>query len=171
MIGLPCLVSLCQVARSWVDVGSFHTRLFGVVYFPIASVREFLDTPSYIRPFNLKKEMKGQTRVAEFWHTRYTLPELLCSCCHHALVSIIIQDSHLSPWLGLRVTDNKSSESTPSVAPHIFTFVGNIFLKQPFPTHPSILNKRQQLFLTADGMRIFQSNARIEDVRKETPCR
>jgi hypothetical protein len=39
--------SLCQVARSWVDVGSFHTRLFLVVYFAIASVREFLDTPSY----------------------------------------------------------------------------------------------------------------------------
>jgi hypothetical protein len=41
--------SVCQVARSWVDVGSFHTRLFGVVYFAIASVREFLDTPSHFR--------------------------------------------------------------------------------------------------------------------------
>jgi hypothetical protein len=40
-------VSVCQVARSWVDVGSCHTRLFGVVYFAIASVREFLDPPSY----------------------------------------------------------------------------------------------------------------------------
>jgi hypothetical protein len=30
MVGLPCLVS--HVARSWVEVGSFHTRLFGVVY-------------------------------------------------------------------------------------------------------------------------------------------
>jgi hypothetical protein len=39
--------SVCQIARSWVDVGSFHTRLFGVVYFAIVSVREFLDTPSY----------------------------------------------------------------------------------------------------------------------------
>jgi hypothetical protein len=38
---------VCQVARSWVAVGSLHTRLFGVVYFAIASVREFLDTPSY----------------------------------------------------------------------------------------------------------------------------
>jgi hypothetical protein len=38
---------VCQVARSWVDVGSFYMRLFGVVYFAIASVREFLDTPSY----------------------------------------------------------------------------------------------------------------------------
>jgi hypothetical protein len=24
--------SVCQVARSWVEVGSFHTRLFGIVY-------------------------------------------------------------------------------------------------------------------------------------------
>jgi hypothetical protein len=36
--------SVCQVARSWVDVGSFHTRLFGVV-----SVREFLDTRWYVK--------------------------------------------------------------------------------------------------------------------------
>jgi hypothetical protein len=27
-----CSESACQVARSWVNVGSFHTRLFGVVY-------------------------------------------------------------------------------------------------------------------------------------------
>jgi hypothetical protein len=38
---------VCEVARSWVDVGSFHARLFGVVYFAITSVREFLDAPSY----------------------------------------------------------------------------------------------------------------------------
>jgi hypothetical protein len=40
--------SVCQVARSWVDVGSFHTRL--VVRFMIftASVRNILDTPSYM---------------------------------------------------------------------------------------------------------------------------
>jgi hypothetical protein len=40
--------SVCQVARSWVDVGSFHTRL--VVRFVIltASVRNILDTPSYV---------------------------------------------------------------------------------------------------------------------------
>jgi hypothetical protein len=25
-------VSVCQYVRSWVDVGSFHTRLFGVLY-------------------------------------------------------------------------------------------------------------------------------------------
>jgi hypothetical protein len=30
MVGLPCLV--CQAASSWVDVGSFHTRLFGAVH-------------------------------------------------------------------------------------------------------------------------------------------
>jgi hypothetical protein len=39
--------SVCQVARSWVEVGRFHTRLFGVAYFAIASVREFLDTALY----------------------------------------------------------------------------------------------------------------------------
>jgi hypothetical protein len=38
---------VCQVARSWVEVGSFQKRLFGVVCFAIASFREFLDTPSY----------------------------------------------------------------------------------------------------------------------------
>jgi hypothetical protein len=41
--------SVCQVVCSWVDVGSLHTRLFGVVYFAIASVREFLDTLSYMK--------------------------------------------------------------------------------------------------------------------------
>jgi hypothetical protein len=40
--------SVCQVARSWVDMGRFHTRLFGIVYFTIASVREFLGTFSYL---------------------------------------------------------------------------------------------------------------------------
>jgi hypothetical protein len=39
--------SVCQIAYSWVDMGSFHTRLFGVMYFTIASVQEFLDTPPY----------------------------------------------------------------------------------------------------------------------------
>jgi hypothetical protein len=38
--------SVCQVACSWVGVGSFHTRLFGIVYFAIALFREFLDIPS-----------------------------------------------------------------------------------------------------------------------------
>jgi hypothetical protein len=40
--------SVSQVARSWLNVGSLHTRLFGVVYFDIASVWEFLDTPYYV---------------------------------------------------------------------------------------------------------------------------
>jgi hypothetical protein len=40
--------SVCQVACSWVEGGSFHTRL--VVRFMIftASVRNILDTPSYL---------------------------------------------------------------------------------------------------------------------------
>jgi hypothetical protein len=39
--------SVCQVARSWVDVGRFHARL--VVRFMnfTASVRNILDIPSY----------------------------------------------------------------------------------------------------------------------------
>jgi hypothetical protein len=43
--------SVCQVARSWVDVGSFYTRL--VVRFMIftASVWNILDTPSYMKLF------------------------------------------------------------------------------------------------------------------------
>jgi hypothetical protein len=40
--------SVCQFARSWVDVGSFNGRLFGVVYFVLSSVREFPDKPLYI---------------------------------------------------------------------------------------------------------------------------
>jgi hypothetical protein len=39
--------SVCPIASNWVDMGSFHTSLFGVVYFAIASVREFLDKPTY----------------------------------------------------------------------------------------------------------------------------
>jgi hypothetical protein len=35
--------SVCQFSRSWVDVDSYHTSLFRVVYFAIASVKEFLD--------------------------------------------------------------------------------------------------------------------------------
>jgi hypothetical protein len=45
--------SVCQVARSWVDVGSFHKSLFEVLCFAIASVREFLDTLSYCRVLHL----------------------------------------------------------------------------------------------------------------------
>jgi hypothetical protein len=42
-----CSESVCQVARSWLDVGIFHTRV--VVRFMIftASVRNILDTPTY----------------------------------------------------------------------------------------------------------------------------
>jgi hypothetical protein len=32
--------SACQVARYWVDVGSFHTHLFGVVYMPCGDLRD-----------------------------------------------------------------------------------------------------------------------------------
>jgi hypothetical protein len=41
-------VSHCQVARSWVDVGSFDTRLVVRFMIFIASVRNILDTPTYV---------------------------------------------------------------------------------------------------------------------------
>jgi hypothetical protein len=37
--------SVCQVAHSWVDTGSFHTHL--VVRFMIFTVQNIFDTPSY----------------------------------------------------------------------------------------------------------------------------
>jgi hypothetical protein len=40
--------SVCQVARSWVEVGSFHTRLVMRFMIFTASVRNILETPSYI---------------------------------------------------------------------------------------------------------------------------
>jgi hypothetical protein len=47
--------SVCAVVRSWVDVGSCHMRL--VVRFMIftASVRNILDTSSYITLFKAQK--------------------------------------------------------------------------------------------------------------------
>jgi hypothetical protein len=55
--------SVYRVASSWVDVGSFHTRLFGVVYFAIALVREFLDYPLIGLKARLKqrKNLKHQS--------------------------------------------------------------------------------------------------------------
>jgi hypothetical protein len=32
--------SVCQVARSWMDVGSFHTRLLGVVHVTCGDSRQ-----------------------------------------------------------------------------------------------------------------------------------
>jgi hypothetical protein len=56
----------CQVARSWVDVGSFHTRL--VVRFMIftAPVRSILDTPSYTATF--REQRVGIALPAGFDH-------------------------------------------------------------------------------------------------------
>jgi hypothetical protein len=39
--------SVCPVARSWVDVGSFHKRLVARFKIFTASVRNILDTPSW----------------------------------------------------------------------------------------------------------------------------
>jgi len=35
--------SVCQVARSWVDVGSFHMCLFGIVYMTCGNFRDGLE--------------------------------------------------------------------------------------------------------------------------------
>jgi hypothetical protein len=37
--------SVCQVVRSWVDVGSLHARLVGRFMIFTESVRNILDTP------------------------------------------------------------------------------------------------------------------------------
>jgi hypothetical protein len=41
--------SVCQVARSWVHVGSFHARLVVRCMIFIVSVQNMLDTASYIK--------------------------------------------------------------------------------------------------------------------------
>jgi hypothetical protein len=55
--------SVCRVARSWVEEGNFHTRLFGVVYFAVASVGEFLDTPSYVLTLTLTLTVNSGDRM------------------------------------------------------------------------------------------------------------
>jgi hypothetical protein len=52
--------SVSQVARSWVDVGSFHTRLAVSFMIFTASVRNILDIPPHCyvlqcQNFNLKR--------------------------------------------------------------------------------------------------------------------
>jgi hypothetical protein len=43
--------SVCLVAHRWVDVGSFYTRLVVMFMIFTRSVRNILDTPSYIRVY------------------------------------------------------------------------------------------------------------------------
>jgi hypothetical protein len=50
--------SVCQVARSWADVGSFHKRLAVRFMIFTASVQNILDTPSYVRNGRHKKGFK-----------------------------------------------------------------------------------------------------------------
>jgi hypothetical protein len=45
--------SVCQVAHSWVDVGSFHTRLFIVFMIFTVSFLNILDIPSYLLTHSL----------------------------------------------------------------------------------------------------------------------
>jgi hypothetical protein len=53
--------SLCQVACSWVDMGTFHMSLFGVVYLAVTTVREFLDTPSCVVSTNICDVVYGSS--------------------------------------------------------------------------------------------------------------
>jgi hypothetical protein len=39
--------SVCQVAHSWVDMGSFHTSLFGVVYMKMLVAKDDFETSVY----------------------------------------------------------------------------------------------------------------------------
>jgi hypothetical protein len=57
--------SVCQVARSWVDVGSFLTSLFGVVYVTCgdAAARRRLHSTS---PPKMKPYCPGSSLV--IWH-------------------------------------------------------------------------------------------------------
>jgi hypothetical protein len=43
--------SVCQVTRSWVDVGGFHNRLFIIFMICTASVRNILDNRLYVSNF------------------------------------------------------------------------------------------------------------------------
>jgi hypothetical protein len=56
--------SVCQVARSWVAVGSFHTRLFGVVY---VTCGDFYDGPE-------KRTANVHQILCQFWETCYGDP-------------------------------------------------------------------------------------------------
>jgi hypothetical protein len=58
--------SVCQVTRSWVDVGSFHTRLVVRFVTLTASVRYSLDTPSYRLPY-IASPRADTTNITVTW--------------------------------------------------------------------------------------------------------
>jgi hypothetical protein len=54
--------SVCQAARSWVDVGSFHPRFVVRLMIFTASVRNILDTPSVFEVLRPDRRTDGQER-------------------------------------------------------------------------------------------------------------
>jgi hypothetical protein len=76
MVGLPCLVSHCtKIARSWVDVVSFHMRLF-IIFMIFTSVCNILDIPSYTVTF-VRVELPGPLHVL-ITKTGYAARMLYC---------------------------------------------------------------------------------------------
>jgi hypothetical protein len=68
--------SVCQVARSWVDVGSFHTRLVVRFFIFTASVRNILDIPSYnvdVLSLDWQSELLHATRRTQFAESDLTV--------------------------------------------------------------------------------------------------
>jgi hypothetical protein len=63
--------SVCQFARSWVDVASFHTRLVVMFMNFTASVRKILDTPSY--PSHMYEGDSYWTEIREIQFLRFLL--------------------------------------------------------------------------------------------------
>jgi hypothetical protein len=66
--------SVCQAARGWVDVGSFHKGL--VVRFMkfTASVRNILDTSSYVEGLFRKYRLSSKRCIRIHWPCAEILP-------------------------------------------------------------------------------------------------
>jgi hypothetical protein len=112
--------SVCQVARSWVVLGSFHTRLFGVVYFAIASVRKFLDKSSY-KMLGVAMEMQQWAPFAPFLnYKKFRTAVLTIQMCVglHVKCKILLSDFNqiwiLSTDFGK--TRNVKFRKNPSIA-------------------------------------------------------
>jgi hypothetical protein len=76
-----CSESVYQVARRWVEVGSFHTRLFGVVYVTCGD-------------FNDGSEKRTASSPSSFWRDRYgSHPHPRTTLIWHLVIS-----SYLQKW-------------------------------------------------------------------------
>jgi hypothetical protein len=69
--------SVCQVARSWLDVGSFHTHLM-VRFMIFTSVRNILNTPLYFTLHHIHSMYSRPSIVQIAWlHAQNSCPQLL----------------------------------------------------------------------------------------------